>query len=65
MVMIDFVKIELINATENVLLNIFSVKMFFLPTELFLTQPIPIWSGSRGVDIKWTKEFPPLLVYGK
>ena len=47
MVMIKIIKMELINATENCLINIFSARnYFFLPTELILTYPILIWSRS-------------------
>ena len=52
--MINIVKIESINATENCQLNIFSVRIIFLQTELFLIYPILIWSRSRGLDIIWT-----------
>ena len=55
MVMMNIVNIELINATENCQLNIFSVRNSFLPTELFLTYPIFMWSRSRGIDIIWIK----------
>ena len=48
MVMINIVKIELINATENCLLNIFSFGNF-LPTELFLICPILTWSRLTGL----------------
>ena len=55
MVMMNIVNIELINATEKCQLNIFSVRNSFLPTELFLTYPIFMWSRSRGIDIIWIK----------
>ena len=55
MVMMNIVNIELINATENCQLNIFSVRNSFLPTELFLIYPIFMWSRSRGIDIIWKK----------
>ena len=53
MVITNIVKIELINATENCLLNIFSVKIF-LPAQWFLINPILIWSRSRDLDVIWT-----------
>ena len=48
--MISIVKVELINATENYLLNIFFVRNIF-PT----ICPILIWLRSRVIDIIWTK----------
>ena len=67
-VMIKIDKIELINAPENCLLNIFyqhflpkftNIISFtnifnFQPTEIFLIYPILIWSISRGLYIIWT-----------
>ena len=53
MVMIDIVKNEFININENSLLNIFSVRNSFLPTELCLIYPILMWSRSRDIDITW------------
>ena len=53
MVMINIVKIELIDAMENWLLNILSV-WIFLPTGLFLIYLIIMWWRSRGLNIIWT-----------
>ena len=50
MVMINTSKIELINATENCLLNFSSVRNSFLPIELFLILPILVRRRSRGLD---------------
>ena len=71
MVMINIVKFELINTSENRLLNIFSVRIFFLPTKLFLIYPSLLWPRSRGTDIIWTNilynilgnEWEPKFVY--
>ena len=53
MAVINIVKIELINSTENWLLNIFSARIF-LAIELFFIYAILIWSRSRGLDVIWT-----------
>ena len=52
MVIINIRKIRLINATESCVSNIFLVKNFCLPTELWLAHPIFIWSRTR-VYIKY------------
>ena len=53
MAVINIAKIELINSTENWLLNIFSARIF-LAIELFFIYAILIWSRSRGLDVIWT-----------
>ena len=60
MVMINIVKIESTNATENCLINI-SLLEFFLLTELFLIYAILIWSRPRGIDIIWANIFYNIL----
>lgn len=54
MVMINIVKLKLINTTEICLLNIFSVRHFFLQNELLLIYSILMWPRSRGIYIIWT-----------
>ena len=63
--MITISKIELINATETCILNMFSIYNFLLPTELFLIQSIPIWSVSKGLDTKCTKALYSILTSKK
>ena len=50
MAMTNIAKIQLINATENCLLDIFSVRNYSLPTELFFIHLILIWTRPRGLD---------------
>lgn len=60
-VMVDIVKIQLVSANENCMLNIFFSIRFFLSTELFVIYPILIWSRSRCSDIVWTNVFYDIL----
>ena len=54
MVLINIFKIELINASGNYLLNLFSIKNFFyqLNCSLFITFS---FVPDQGLHIKWTK----------
>ena len=62
MVMINVVKIESVNATENCLVNIFSVRTFFYQSNYSLSISVSrSRSRSRGLDIIWTNIFNNIL----
>ena len=66
MVMINIIKIELINTAENCWLSIFSVRIVFYQLNYFLSIPFLFGQdqggrggggGGGGVDIIWEKTY--------
>ena len=61
MLMINIVKIELINPTENCLLSIFTVRKFFYQLNYSLRIPL-MWSKLRSIDIICRSSHPEVLL---